>query len=58
MLIHGRLDLGGPLEIAWQLHRAWPGSELVVLDGSGHVSMDMGRAAAEAIHRFALAAGG
>jgi len=58
VLIHGRLDLGGPLEIAWQLHRAWPGSELVVLDGSGHISMDMGRAAAEAIHRFAPAAGG
>ena len=58
VLIHGRLDLGGPLEIAWQLHRAWPGSELVVLDGSGHVSVDMGRAAAEAIHRFARAGRG
>ena len=29
-LIHGRLDLGGPLITAWDLARAWPGSELVV----------------------------
>ncbi|WP_426512187.1 prolyl aminopeptidase [Dactylosporangium sp. McL0621] len=35
VLIHGRLDLGGPLENAWRLSRAWPGSELVVV-GDGH----------------------
>jgi proline iminopeptidase len=36
VLVHGRLDLGGPLDIAWHLARAWPGSELVVIDEAGH----------------------
>ncbi len=36
VLIHGRLDISGPPDIAWQLHRSWPGSELVLLDGVGH----------------------
>jgi len=35
-LIHGRHDISGPLDTAWTLHRAWPGSELVVLDDAGH----------------------
>jgi proline iminopeptidase len=35
VLIHGRLDLGSPLDTAWELARAWPGSELVVVD-TGH----------------------
>ena len=36
VLIHGRLDLGGPLATAWALHRAWPGSQLQVVEGAGH----------------------
>ncbi len=35
-LIHGRYDVSGPLDTAWQLHRAWPSSRLVVLDDAGH----------------------
>ena len=35
VLVHGRLDVSSPLRTAWDLHRAWPGSELVVVDG-GH----------------------
>lgn len=35
-LIHGRLDLSSPLDAPWRLHRAWPGSELVVVDDEGH----------------------
>lgn len=35
-LIHGRYDVSSPLDTAWQLHLAWPGSELVVLDDAGH----------------------
>lgn len=35
-LVHGGLDLQGPLDNAWQLHRAWPGSELVVVGAGGH----------------------
>jgi proline iminopeptidase len=54
VLIHGRLDLGGPLEVAWDLHRAWPGSELVVVD-SGHLSSEAGmvEAIVAATDRFA-----
>ena len=36
VLIHGRLDVSGPLVTAWNLHRRWPGSKLVVLDDEGH----------------------
>lgn len=35
-LIHGRLDVSGPLSTAWALHRALPHSWLVVLDDEGH----------------------
>ncbi|MEU4722246.1 prolyl aminopeptidase [Nonomuraea dietziae] len=40
VLIHGRFDLGGPLETAWQLAQAWPDSRLVVVDDSGHTGSD------------------
>ncbi len=53
VLIHGRLDLGGPLHTAWQLARAWPGSELVVLDTSGHMSPAFGDHVVAATDRFA-----
>jgi proline iminopeptidase len=36
ILIHGRLDLSTPLSAAWELSQAWPGSELVVVEGAGH----------------------
>ena len=35
-LLHGRYDVSSPLQTAWRLHRGWPGSELLVLDGAGH----------------------
>jgi proline iminopeptidase len=35
-LIHGRLDLGGPIATAWELARAWPGAELHAIEDSGH----------------------
>ncbi len=40
VLIHGRLDLGAPLETPWLLDRAWPDAELVVIDDSGHTGSD------------------
>ena len=42
VLIHGRLDIGGPLVTPWQLARHWPGSELVVVGGAGHDARDPG----------------
>jgi proline iminopeptidase len=37
VLIHGRLDIGGPLDTAWRLSRAWPGAHLVVVEDAGHL---------------------
>lgn len=53
VLVHGRLDLGAPLDTAWELARAWPDAELVVVD-TGHTGGDpMTAAIIEAIDRFA-----
>ncbi len=36
VLITGRQDVSGPPDVAWRLHRGWPGSELVVVEQGGH----------------------
>ena len=36
VLIHGRNDIGGPAVTAWEIARAWPESELIVISDSGH----------------------
>jgi proline iminopeptidase len=54
VLIHGRQDLGSPVGTAWELAQAWPGSELVVVEDSGHTGSDtMRRLAHETVARFA-----
>jgi len=57
ILVHGRLDLGAPLVTAWELHRAWSGSELILIGGAGHSSRDPGmtEAIVAATDRFAQA---
>ena len=54
-LVHGRLDLASPLVTAWELARAWPNSELVIVSGAGHSSTDPGMSEAliAATDRFA-----
>jgi proline iminopeptidase len=42
IMVHGRLDLGAPLVTAWELSRAWPTSELIIVTGAGHSSADPG----------------
>lgn len=37
VLIHGRLDMGGPLDTAWELAHAWPDAELIVIGDAGHL---------------------
>jgi proline iminopeptidase len=44
ILIHGRLDFGSPLKTAFQLHHAWLGSQLIVVDDGGHDSSEPGMA--------------
>ena len=41
-LVHGRYDLVCPVEQAWALHRAWPGSELEVVASAGHSMAEPG----------------
>ncbi|GAA4676842.1 alpha/beta fold hydrolase [Gordonia humi] len=41
-LIHGRRDVSGPAETAWRLHRAWPGSTLIVDEADGHGGRSLG----------------
>jgi proline iminopeptidase len=54
LLIHGRLDLGSPLDTAWGLARAWPDAELVVVHDSGHTGSDtMTERKRAALDRFA-----
>ena len=36
VLIHGALDIGGPVDVPWQLAQAWPGAELKVVREAGH----------------------
>jgi proline iminopeptidase len=42
VLVHGRYDTICPLENAWELHRAWPGSELRIIPDAGHTSGETG----------------
>ena len=42
ILIHGRLDISGPLITPWRLSRHWPDSELVVVGEAGHDTRDPG----------------
>lgn len=51
VLIHGRYDVSGPLDTAWDLHRAWPSSRLVVLDTTGHRGPAMSAAMIEALNQ-------
>jgi proline iminopeptidase len=54
-LIHGRLDVSGPPDIAWQLHQAWPASRLHVIAGMGHQSGgDMAAHTIAALDEFAV----
>ena len=40
-LVAGRLDVSGPPDGAWRIHRAWPASELIIIDGEGHGGQQM-----------------
>jgi len=55
VMVHGRLDVSGPPDIACELARAWPDGELLIIDEAGHSSADPGMAEAlvAATDRFA-----
>ncbi|WP_083267031.1 prolyl aminopeptidase [Mycolicibacterium porcinum] len=56
VLIHGRLDLSGPLLTAWELAQKWPTAKLRIIDDAGHTgSPAMAEAIADAIASLSAA---
>ena len=58
VLIHGRRDISSPAVTAWELHRRWPGSQLVVDEGDGHGGSSMVQRWRAANDAFATRFGG
>ena len=54
VLIHGRHDISGPAITPWLLHRAWPGSELIIVEEEGHGGEQEMELTAEAIMRLSV----
>ena len=53
VLINGRFDFQSPIANAWELQRAWPGVEMVIVDGAGHAAGDrIGSEIVRATDRF------
>ena len=56
VLVHGQLDLGAPLDTAWQLAMAWSSAELIVVPAGHSGGGDMMTRLIEATDRFASSA--
>lgn len=41
-IVQGRYDIICPLESAWELHKAWPTSELFIIPDAGHAASEAG----------------
>jgi proline iminopeptidase len=59
IVLNGRFDMCTPPRTAWDVHKAWPGSEFVIAPAAGHRWTDpiLARDVAWAIERLALKAG-
>ncbi len=55
VIVQGRYDVVCPMVSAWELHRAWPEAEFIVIPDAGHSMMEPGIRSAliEASDRFA-----
>lgn len=42
VIVHGRYDVVTPFRSAWDLHRAWPGSDLRLVPDAGHAMTEPG----------------
>jgi proline iminopeptidase len=56
VIIQGRYDVVCPMRSAWELHRAWPEAELIVVPDAGHAASEPGILArlGETTDRFAV----
>jgi proline iminopeptidase len=53
VLIHGRHDMGSPVQTAWLLAQAWPDAELHIIEDSGHAGSEtLGQTVRTAIEQF------
>jgi proline iminopeptidase len=42
IIVQGRYDMATPPRTAWELHKAWPGSKLRLVEGAGHAFKEPG----------------
>jgi proline iminopeptidase len=42
VIVQGRYDVVCPMRSAWDLHRAWPEAELIIVDDAGHSALEPG----------------
>ncbi len=42
IIVQGRYDVVCPATTAWELHKAWPGAELKIVDDAGHSASEPG----------------
>jgi proline iminopeptidase len=42
VIIQGRYDVVTPMQTAWDLHKAWPGAEFIVVPDAGHTATEPG----------------
>lgn len=53
--MNGRFDFQAPLGDAWELKRAWPPAELVIVDDAGHsTNSGLARELIRATDQFAV----
>lgn len=56
VIVQGRYDMCCPVQSAWELHKAWPEAEFLIVPDAGHAASEPGisRALCAATDRFAL----
>ena len=52
ILVNGRFDFQAPIANAWELRRAWPRVELVIVDDAGHADESITQELVRATERF------
>jgi proline iminopeptidase len=54
ILVNGRFDFQAPIASAWELHRVWPRTDLLIVDDAGHaLNASLSRELIRATKRFA-----
>lgn len=58
VIVQGRYDVATPARTAWELHRAWPEAEFLLIEDAGHATTEPGimTALLDATDKFANAA--